>query len=354
MKSNIHITGSGNFIPEHVVPNNHFKDLLFLKEDGKVYPEKNQEIIAKFAAITGIHERRYADDGHTASDIGAIAGKRALENAQCDPETIDHIIVAHNFGDVKHGTVQSDILPSLASRIKQKLGIQNPSCVAYDLLFGCPGWLEGMIQAVAFMRAGMARKCLVIGTETLSRVLDPHDRDSMIFSDGAGATLLEVTDKHGGVLSHESASFTLEEADYLYFGPSNDLSKDRKMRYIKMQGRKIYEFCLQHVPIAMKQCFDASGKEIRQLKKILIHQANEKMDEAIVKRFYRMYRHTPPEGIMPMSIGYLGNSSVATIPTLYDLIRRENLKGHHLEEGDVLLFASVGAGMHINALTYQV
>ena len=79
----------------------------------------------------------------------------------------------------------------MASRIKHNLRIKNPKCVAYDILFGCPGWIEGVIQAQAFIKAGMAKNCLVIGTETLSRVVDIHDRDSMIYSDGAGATIVE-------------------------------------------------------------------------------------------------------------------------------------------------------------------
>jgi 3-oxoacyl-[acyl-carrier-protein] synthase-3 len=98
------------------------------------------------------------------------------------------------------------------------LGIKNPNCVAYDVIFGCPGWIEGMIQAKAFIMAGMAKKCLVIGSETLSRVVDIYDRDSMIYSDGAGACILEInTDKNKGILSHATQTFTLEEAYYLYF-----------------------------------------------------------------------------------------------------------------------------------------
>src|SRR5690606_500537 len=107
--------------------------------------------------------------------------------------------------------------PSLAARVKHALRIKNPKCVAYDILYGCPGWIEGVIQAQAFMKAGMAKKCLVVGTETLSRVVDKHDRDSMIFSDGAGATVIEAVEDEGGIISFESASFTYDEAFYLYF-----------------------------------------------------------------------------------------------------------------------------------------
>jgi 3-oxoacyl-[acyl-carrier-protein] synthase-3 len=90
------------------------------------------------------------------------------------------------------------------------------------------------------------------------------------------------------------------------------------------------------------------------VKKVLIHQANEKMDEAIIHRFFKLYKQTPPEGIMPMSIHKLGNSSVATVPTLYDLLVKGQIENQALHPGDVVLFASVGAGMNINAFVYKM
>ena len=211
-----------------------------------------------------------------------------------------------------------------------------------------------MIQAQAYIRAGMAKKCLVIGAETLSRVVDMHDRDSMIYSDGAGATIIEATNESGGILSHETATYTYDEAYYLFFGNSFNKDHDPDVRYIKMNGRKIYEFALSQVPKAMQACLDSSGIAISQVKKILIHQANEKMDEAIIQRFYRLYKQTPPEGIMPMSIHKLGNSSVATIPTLFDSILKGKIEDQELNKGDIIIFASVGAGMNINAIVYQM
>jgi 3-oxoacyl-[acyl-carrier-protein] synthase-3 len=248
------------------------------------------------------------------------------------------------------------MVPSLAARIKHLLRIKNPNCVAYDVLFGCPGWIEGTVQAAAFMKAGMAKKCLVIGAEALSRVLDPHDRDSMIFADGAGASILELKEEEEqrGILAHATQSFTYDEMEYLYLGKSNFPGSDDRIRYIKMKGRKIYEFALNNVPIAMKTCLDQAGVDIKEVKKVLIHQANHKMDEAIIDRFFKLSGSDEvPEGMMPMTIDKLGNSSVATIPTLYDLILRNQMEGHSIEGGDHLLFASVGAGMNINAFVYK-
>jgi len=349
----IKITGTGSVIPDAIESNENFYNHEFLNTDGSTINYPNEVIVDKFKAITGIQERRYADERLTSSDLGFLAAQKAIEDADIDPETIDYIICAHNFGDVKSNTIQSDLLPCLAARIKHNLKIQNPKCIAYDILFGCPGWVEGVIQAKAFIQSGMAKRCLVIGAETLSRVVDKHDRDSMIYSDGAGASIVEISEEEGGILTHESASFTYDEAYFLFFGKSNNPDLDADTKYIKMHGRKIYEFALNNVPKAMKTCLDNSGIDISEVKKILIHQANEKMDEAIVNRFYKLYGTKAPNDIMPMSIHKLGNSSVATVPTLFDLIRNNKLDDHKIEKGDVILFASVGAGMHINAIVYK-
>jgi 3-oxoacyl-[acyl-carrier-protein] synthase-3 len=352
------ITGTGSFIPGEIRSNEDFVRAEFYDGDHQRLLNGAVEIIRKFEKITGIAQRRYANDQLNASDMAAIAAAAAIEDAGVDPETIDQLIVAHNFGDVQKNSFQSDAVPSLASRVKSSLQIVNPSCVAYDLLFGCPGWLQGLIQADAFIRAGMARKCLVIGAETLSRVIDPHDRDSMIYSDGAGAVLLEAAGTasiDAGILGSISQTHALAESNYISLGKSNCPPANCHTRYLKMQGRKVYEFALRTVPVAMKSCLDACKIQLEEVKKIFLHQANEKMDTAIVKAFYGLFGiQEVPDGIMPMNIRELGNSSVATIPTLFDMVRKNALPGHCLYPGDIILFASVGAGMNINALCYRI
>ncbi|RBL91075.1 3-oxoacyl-ACP synthase III family protein [Chitinophaga flava] len=351
------IKGSGSFIPEQAKPNKDFVNNHFYDAQKVRINAPGQDIIDKFEQITGICERRYITDDQCASGIAAIAAGQALRDAAIDPETIDQLIVAHNFGDVVRGSVQSNAVPSLAARVKHELGIRNPSCVAYDILFGCPGWLQGVIQADAFIHAGVAKRCLVVGVDVLSRVLDPHDRDSMIFSDGAGAIVLEGAGNAGdtGILSSAAQTFSINELNYINVGPSNDPEDTSGITYIKMQGRRVYEFALKHVPEAMKSCLDATGQDISQLKKIFIHQANEKLDEVIVKAFYKLYGITPClETVMPMNIHELGNSSVATIPTLFDMVSKGQLPEHQLHPGDLIMFASVGAGMNINAVCYRM
>lgn len=351
------ITGTGSYIPEQRVLNSTFASHEFYAEDGTRISSPPEEVIDKFKAITGIEERRYVNEDQQSSDIATIAARRAIEDAGIDPEQLDSIILAHNFGNIPHGSIQSDMVPSLASRVKHDLGIKNPDCTAYDVLYGCPGWIQGVIIARQFLLSGDASRILVIGSETLSRVIDPFDRDSMIYADGAGASVIEnvPSEKISGIISVVSQTYANDEAYYLHYDESYKKGSEPGTRYIKMYGRKIYEFALNRVPLAMKACLDKSGLGIADVNKILIHQANEKMDEAIVQRLFKLYGiKDVPEGIMPMSINLLGNSSVATVPTLYNMISKGKLAGHQLSKGDVILMASVGAGMNINAITYRI
>jgi 3-oxoacyl-[acyl-carrier-protein] synthase-3 len=350
------ITGTGCYIPTRVIENSRFAKQVFFEKDHSVIDSPGEEVTRKFRDITGIYERRWVTKDLNNSDMAAIAAKAAIEDAGIDPETIDQIIMAHNFGDVIKGSIQTDIVPSIASRVKHILGIQNAECIPYDITFGCPGWIQGMIQANSFIQSGLAKRCLVIGSETLSRVVDTYDRDTMIFSDGAGAVIVEgiESDEKTGMLSSSFMSHTNEEAGYLYLGKSNSPEMDPEVRYIKMNGRKIYEYSLSRVPVAMKVALDKSGIPIEDVKKIIIHQANEKMDEAIVQRFYKLYQiRVDTATIMPMNIQTLGNSSVATVPTLYDMILKGQIENHKIQKNDILIFASVGAGMNINAFVYK-
>ncbi|GGG56009.1 3-oxoacyl-ACP synthase [Croceivirga lutea] len=350
----IALTGFGSYLPKIKTTNEDFLHHEFLNQDGKKFEQSNTVIIEKFQAITGIEERRYAKPEFKTSDLGYFAAQKAIEDASIDKESIDYIIFAHNFGDLSTNTIQGDTLPSLATRVKHKLEIKNPNCVAYDMIFGCPGWVESVIQAYAFIKSEMAKTCLVIGGETLSRIVDEHDRDSMIFADGAGAAIVQAVEDGGAILAHASKTFANGQAYSLYFGETFDQTDQSNTQYIKMNGRRVFEFACVQVPQAMKECLDKSGVTIDQVKKIFIHQANEKMDAAIIKRFYKLYQKEAPENIMPMMIQKTGNSSVATIPTLYDLVKRNQFEEHQINKGDIVLFASVGAGMNVNCMVYKI
>ncbi|MCF8297811.1 MAG: ketoacyl-ACP synthase III [Saprospiraceae bacterium] len=352
------ITGTGNYIPSERIKNEDFLTNKFYDKDGIKFTKSNQEIIDKFLEITTISERRYVTDNLVTSDIAYYAAIEALLSSNIEKEDLDYIIVAHNFGDVSVDNKHLDIVPSLAARVKYKLQIKNPNTVAYDLPFGCPGWLQALIQADYFIKSGDAKKILVIGADTLSRVSDPHDVDSMLYADGAGAAVLEarISDNPIGILAHRTRSDTFLFSQMLYMGESYNTDNGYENDvFLKMNGRKLYQYALETVPQAIKDCLEKSNTHISEISKVLIHQANGKMDDAILKRLYSLYDiDEVPENIMPMTIAWLGNSSVATIPTLLDLILKNLLKPHNINKGDTFVFASVGAGMNINAMVYKM
>lgn len=350
------IAATGCYIPPVVVKNEDFSEHDFRGTDGSKLSKANAEILTQFEAITGIRERRYVPDTMVTSDIAFEAAKAALESSSIDRESLDGIIVAHNFGDVKAGSRRSDLVPAIAARVKAKLQIRTPRTVAFDLVFGCPGWIQGMITADAYIKAGLGKRYLIIGAETLSRVSDPHDRDSMIYADGAGATIIEARDTgdDSGFLATISRSDTIDHSGMLFMGPSYNGEVFLESLFLKMEGRKLYKYALQTVSVAMKECLEKAGIPLSAVTKILLHQANGKMDEAIVAALYQLYGMDVPADVLPMTISWLGNSSVATVPTLLDLITKGKVEGHQLASGDIALFASVGAGMHINAFVYRM
>jgi 3-oxoacyl-[acyl-carrier-protein] synthase-3 len=352
------IRGTGSYIPTKHIRNEHFLLNEFYDADGKKLDKSSQEIIDKFFEITTISERRYVTDNLVTSDIAYFAAIAAIKSADIDKEELDYIILAHNFGDVKNNNKQIDVVPCLAARVKHKLEIKNPNTAAYDLLFGCPGWLQAAIHADYLIKSGDARKVLVIGAEILSRVSDPHDRDSMLYADGAGAAIFEAKKSEYpiGILAHKTRSDTFLYSRMLYMGKSGKSNNEKKAdNFLKMHGRKLYQYAIENVPQTIKECLEKSNIHLSEIKKALIHQANGKMDDVILKRLFNLYDIADvPKDIMPMTISWLGNSSVATIPTLLDLILKDQLKPHKICKGDIIVFASVGAGMNINALVYKM
>ena len=354
------ITGSGSYLPKKVVPNSNFEGITFYDENREPITKPTPEIIKKFADITEITERRYVDNDNVMnSDLAAEVGRLAIENAGIDKEELDYVIVAHNFGDIDANERQVRIMPSIAALTKKKIGIKNILCKPYDMNFGCPGWNEGLILADQLLKAKVAKKILVIGSETLSRTVDPYDRNCMIFSDGAAGVILESreTDKPVGILHHYTRSDNGEEVSYIATDSSLNPNYVGSKANIRMKGRKVYEYALTYVPQVVKKVIDDAGYTISDINKVLIHQANAKMDHAILERVFKLYKLKVtdiPEGIAPMTIQKFGNSSVATIPTMYDMMVKGNFLNQTLKSNDLVIFASVGAGMNINAILYRM
>ncbi len=349
------ITGSGHYLPNRIVTNDDFVNHEFFDDNGNRLEKSGEEITRKFEEITEIRERRYVEDDLLNSDIATEAAKVAIEKAGIDPEELDYVICAHNFGDIDAVARQIDIMPSMSAKVKHKLGIKNLKCKPYDMTFGCPGWIESLILAHQFIQAKIAKKILVIGSDTLSRAVDPHDRTAMIFADGAGAVVLEAKEAEVqyGIINHATLSYNGDEMNYLVNGTSLNPDYVGSIKNINMKGRKVYEFVLKNVPPAIKQLLDNSDLTITDINKILLHQANAKMDHAMIERLYKLYGIDIPENVDPMTVQFLGNTSVATVPTMFNLIKENNLGPHQFHANDKIIMASVGASMNINAVIYQ-
>lgn len=157
------------------------------------------------------------------------------------------------------------------------------------------------------------------------------------------------------VLSHATKSYADELAYVLRMGKSSNPEYRHDHLFLKMNGRKLYEYALKAVPQTMKECIDQAGLSVSEVNKVLIHQANEKMDEAILRNLFELYGlNSSPKDMMPMTISWLGNSSVATLPTLYDLMHKGKLIDQALQKGSVVVFASMGAGVNMNAVAYKI
>lgn len=349
------IIGSGSYLPNNIIEGTHFINETFYTDEGTLIDKPTEEIIEKFVDITEIKERRYLSAEEFNSDLGKKAAEIALEDAGIDGETLDYIIYASNFGETDlNGNV--DFVPSMSSRLKHKLGIRNRKCINYDMIFGCPGWVEGMILADVLIKSGRAKTILVVGAETLSRVTDPFDRNKMIFADGAGAVVVQATEQQNvGIIADNTVCDNAEELNYLESAPSLNPNIKETRIYIRMRGRKIYEYALKNVPVAIQETIAKAGMDIDDISKILIHQANAKMDYAMINRLFKLYgKDSYSHSIAPMTIQQFGNSSVATVPTMFDLIAKGKLEGHEFKSGDNIVFASVGAGMNINAIVYKL
>ena len=351
---NSYISGTGCALPANVVKNEAFLGHKFYNKDGTPFSKSSEEIVKKLESITGIRERRYINKDEDSIPLMKEAAIAALENAGISGDKLDGIIVAHNAGNMVPGVTSYHPVPNLAANLKHALKIENPEMVAYDILFGCPGWLQAIIQAHQAIRNGDASHMMVVGLEVASRMLDPHDVDSMIFADGCGATVLSATKENKGVLSYSTYSHAQDDLGYIYLSESNKPDYPRDT-LVKMNGRKVYQYATTYLPQVINKSLQKSGHTIQDVDMFLFHQANEKMLQAIINRVAENHGQTglDYEGKVPVTIHKLGNTSVATIPTMMDMILKGKMEKYQINDGDLVVMASVGAGMHCNAMVYQ-
>lgn len=357
MPINSIISGVGSFFPNKVISNNEFLKNTFYKSNGDKIQKDSKAIVDKLAVISGIQQRHYIEDQHDSAQMGAEAGNRALANAKLDKEELDGIIVAHNAGNLIDKSPYSYTIPNLASVVKKRMQILNPFCSALDIIFGCPGWVEATILAHQRIAAGDAKHILVIGVEVLSRKIDPHDMDSMLFGDAAGATVISAVEEEEtrGILNYKTYSHCDNgEVDYINMGTSYNEDCKEDGLFVKMQGRQVYRYAVTKVPELINLCLEKANLPLSDVNKFFLHQANEKMIVAMAEKVFEQHQMEGDlASLVPMNLQQTGNTSVATIPTLLDQVLSGEKKGHSIHKDDLLVFASVGAGMHANCLLYR-
>ena len=343
-------------MPERRIANAFFLNNIFMDSMGVPSSKPTAEIIGKLEQITGIKERGYISEKGDSVPLMVAASEHALADWGKDKNLIDGIIVAHNAGNMLEGRDGFHTVPNMAALLKNKLGIENFECFAYDLLFGCPGWLQGVIQAHQAIQMGDAKHVLVIGIEVASRLLDPHDLDSMILADGCGAAVISASDTgdDSGIISYATFSHALEDISCIYLDRSYNKEITAPTLF-KMNGKDVYKYATVWVPKVIKKALDKAGLTASDVDMFLFHQANGKMLHAFANNLAQMYgmEGLSFEGKIPTTIEFTGNTSVATIPTMLDLILKNNLGEYKIKKGDLIVMASVGAGMHCNALVYK-
>ncbi len=351
------ITGTGSALPDMLVKNDYFLQRNFYTAKGEKNEKPIEEIIAKLEAITGITERRYVPFDQDSVPLMVSAAIKAVEDAKIAINDLSGIIVAHNAGNMVVGEHAFHTVPNMAALLKNAIDCKNYECFAYDILFGCPGWLQAIIQAEQTIARGEAKHILVLGIEVASRLLDPHDLDSMILADGCGACVVsrsEAQNGESGILAYTTFSHAQDDLKSILLAKSYKSSQSGSC-FFHMNGKEVYKYATTWVPQVIKKTLDKAGLGLADVDMFLFHQANAKMLHAIANNLAEVYAIEKPdfEGKIPTTIEFLGNTSVATIPTMMDLILHNQLGNYRIKKGDKVIMASVGAGMHCNALLYQ-
>jgi 3-oxoacyl-[acyl-carrier-protein] synthase-3 len=350
---NTTIVATGSATPERRIKNSYFLGRTFLNEDGTPMTKPVEDIVAKLEQITGIKERGYISESGDSLPLLTAGAEDVIKNWGKERNLIDGIIVAHNAGNMLEGRDGFHTVPNLAALLKNRLGITRHECFAYDILFGCPGWVQGLIQAHQALQMGDAQNILVVGLEVASRLLDPYDLDSMILADGCGGAILSKGEGQG-ILSYATFSHALDDIKCIYLSKSYNKEWDDTTLF-KMNGKEVYKYATTWVPQVIKKALDKANLNAADVDMFLFHQANGKMLHAFAHHLADLYaiEGLNFEGKIPTTISFTGNTSVATIPTMLDLIRKGELEGYEIKPGMTVVFASVGAGMHCNALVYR-
>lgn len=312
------IVGTGSYVPENIITNADLEKIV----------DTNDEWIT---SRTGIRKRHFAAEDVPVSELCYIAGLRALEDAKIAPEDVDLIIVA---------TITPDYaFPATACLVADRLGAKNAA--AFDLEAGCTGFIYGVATASQFVATGMYRTALVIGGETMSKILNWEDRSTCIlFGDGAGAAVLQPVEEGYGFLSFElgsdgSGGKLLSQPAGGSMHPTSLATIQKKLHTVQMAGNEVYKFAVRIMGEVAVKVLEKAGLTHEDVDLLIPHQANLRIVDAAVKRL----------GISPdkviINLDKYGNMSAASIPVALD----ESFREGRIADGDTIVMVGFGTGL---------
>ncbi len=307
------IIGTGSYLPEKVLTNADIE---------KMVDTTDQWIVER----TGIHKRHIAAPGETTCDMSEVAARRAIEAAGIQASDIDLIVVAT--------TTPDRIFPSTACLLQRRLDIHGPA--AFDLQAACTGFIYALDVADKFIRSGSARNVLVVGAETMSRVVDWTDRGTcVLFGDGAGAVVLGASDTPGILSTHLHSDGIYENLLTIPYGISQGFENVQQgSQYVKMQGNEVFKVAVNTLGRIVDETLAANQLEKSDVDWLVPHQANIRIIEATAKKL-----KMPMERVI-VTVGEHGNTSAASVPLALDVAVRDG----RIQRGDTLLLEAFGAG----------
>ncbi|EHS7200359.1 ketoacyl-ACP synthase III [Staphylococcus pseudintermedius] len=301
---NVGIKGFGAYAPDRVIDNAYFESYL----------DTSDEWISQ---MTGIKERRWADENQDTSDLAYEASIRAIEDAGIDAQDIDMVIVATSTGDHR--------FPTVANMLQQRLGLGKVASM--DQLAACSGFMYGIITARSFVLSGEYQNVLVVGADKLSKITDLNDRSTAIlFGDGAGAMIIGEVSENRGILSYELGSDGVG-GKYLY--------QDQETNFIRMNGREVFKFAVRVMGESSQRAVEKANLGPDDINMFIPHQANIRIMESARQRL------NLPKEKMSVSVDKYGNTSAASIP----LSVKQELENGSIKDDDVVVFVGFGGGL---------
>lgn len=311
------IIGTGSYIPEHVVTNDDLTAVVDTTDDW-------------IRSRTGIRERRITNDREIGTSyMASQAAKRALENARISAEEIDIIILATSSAD--------RCMPCSACEVQEAIGAVN--AFAYDISAACSGFVYALNTVHSFIKSGLCKTGLVIGADTMSKLIDWSDRRTcVLFGDGAGAAVVRATEAGDGIVDLVMRSDGTKGNALSCVSRTTEnfvIGGKPEPGYISMDGQEVFKFAVKRVPECIHELLEKTNTDINDIKYFVMHQANSRMFETIAKRL------NVSVDKMPLNIELYGNTSAGTVPILLDEMNRDG----KLQKGDKIILVGFGGGL---------